>query len=137
MDVARRRRRRGQGAETRSLALARHLLRESRPDRHLLSRVLTAILHQVLGAAILLAWNTEIVAGAYFGERLKGSPFERSFANFVALTFTTANLLFLAYANATQAKGNLNHRILWSLLLMIALLIIFVASTLVPSINSK
>lgn len=59
---------------------------------------------QVLGAAILLSWNTEIVAGSYFGERLKDSPFERSFANFVALTFTTANLLFLAWANATQAK---------------------------------
>lgn len=59
---------------------------------------------QILGAAILLSWNTEIVAGSYFGERLKDSPFERSFANFVALTFTTANLLFLAWANATQAK---------------------------------
>lgn len=59
---------------------------------------------QTLGAAILLSWNTEIVAGSYFGERLKNSPFERSFANFVALTFTTANLLFLAWANATQAK---------------------------------
>lgn len=65
---------------------------------------------QILGAAILLSWNTEIVAGSYFGERLKDSPFERSFANFVALTFTTANLLFLAWANATQAKASQRAR---------------------------
>lgn len=69
---------------------------------------------QILGAAILLSWNTEIVAGSYFGERLKDSPFERSFANFVALTFTTANLLFLAWANATQAKVSSRARVLAS-----------------------
>ncbi|GAA5874876.1 hypothetical protein JCM3774_006553 [Rhodotorula dairenensis] len=90
----------------------------------------------VLGAAILLSWNTEIVAGSYFGERLKGSPFERSFANFVALTFTTANLLFLAWANATQAKADLNRRILWSLFVLIAILCIFVGSTQFAEINT-
>ncbi|GAA5966251.1 hypothetical protein JCM8115_006426 [Rhodotorula mucilaginosa] len=89
----------------------------------------------ILGAAILLSWNTEIVAGSYFGERLKDSPFERSFANFVALTFTTANLLFLAWANATQAKADLNRRILWSLFVLIAILCIFVGSTQFASIN--
>ncbi|GAA5992691.1 hypothetical protein JCM10908_006882 [Rhodotorula pacifica] len=90
----------------------------------------------ILGAAILLSWNTEIVAGSYFGERLKDSPFERSFANFVALTFTTANLLFLAWANATQAKADLNRRILWSLFVLIAILCIFVGSTRFVEINA-
>lgn len=110
---------------------------------------------QILGAAILLSWNTEIVAGSYFGERLKDSPFERSFANFVALTFTTANLLFLAWANATQAKvsrrisfaaaaladavlalqADLNRRILWSLFILIAILCIFVGTTQFASID--
>ena len=50
----------------------------------------------------MLAWNTEIVAGSYYSSRLVGSPFEFSYASFVALTFTTGNLLFLAHANATQ-----------------------------------
>jgi len=59
---------------------------------------------QVLGACILLSWNTTIVAGSYYGARLADSPFEASFASFNALTFTTANLVFLAHANATQGK---------------------------------
>lgn len=63
--------------------------------------------HQILGACILLSWNTEIVAGAYFGARLVGSPFQTSFASFVALTFTTGNLAFLAHANATQGGVHL------------------------------
>ncbi|SCZ98680.1 BZ3500_MvSof-1268-A1-R1_Chr7-1g09240 [Microbotryum saponariae] len=56
----------------------------------------------ILGACILLAWNSIIVAGVYFGARLKGSKFQDSYSNFVALTFTTGNLSFLAWANVTQ-----------------------------------
>jgi hypothetical protein len=58
----------------------------------------------------LLAWNTEIVAGSYYSSRLVGSPFEFSYASFVALTFTTGNLLFLAHANATQQGVSLPSR---------------------------
>lgn len=51
---------------------------------------------------ILLGWNTSLVASEYFGSRLKGSRFELSYSSWVALTFTTANLVFLAIANITQ-----------------------------------
>lgn len=41
----------------------------------------------ILGACILLAWNAEIVAGAYFLARLEGSTWETSYSSWVALTF--------------------------------------------------
>lgn len=54
------------------------------------------------GACVLLPWNSEIVASTYFGARLAGSPYEASFSSWLALTFTSSNLCFLALANATQ-----------------------------------
>ncbi|GAA5889996.1 hypothetical protein JCM8208_001191 [Rhodotorula glutinis] len=88
----------------------------------------------VLGACILLSWNTTIVAGSYYGARLAGSPFEASFASFNALTFTTANLVFLAHANATQGKADLSRRISWSILVLAANLVLFIISTVVKEI---
>lgn len=46
----------------------------------------------ILGACILLAWNAEIVAGAYFLARLEGSPYETSYSSWVALTFVSLYL---------------------------------------------
>lgn len=43
-------------------------------------------------------------SSSYFAARLEGSMFESSFASFVSLTFTTANLIFLGYANVTQGS---------------------------------
>ncbi|GAA5821874.1 hypothetical protein JCM11251_004754 [Rhodosporidiobolus azoricus] len=83
----------------------------------------------ILGACILLGWNQIIVASSYFGARLVGSPFETSFASFVSLTFTTANLIFLARANATQGGANLAGRISLSILIMTANLVLFIIST--------
>ncbi|BGP38966.1 hypothetical protein JCM10449v2_002904 [Rhodotorula kratochvilovae] len=88
----------------------------------------------VLGACILLSWNTTIVAGSYYGARLAGSPFETSFASFNALTFTTANLVFLAHANATQGTANLSRRISLSILVLAANLALFIISTVVKDI---
>ncbi|GAA5851934.1 hypothetical protein JCM9279_007029 [Rhodotorula babjevae] len=88
----------------------------------------------ILGACILLSWNTTIVAGSYYGARLAGSPFEASFASFNALTFTTANLVFLAHANATQGKADLSRRISWSILVLAANLVLFIISTVVKEI---
>lgn len=127
-------------------------------ERFLLSRSLPDFTHaqsarQVLGACILLSWNTTIVAGSYYGARLAGSPFEASFASFNALTFTTANLVFLAHANATQGKvrrlcvdspstsgssacsqADLSRRISWSILVLAANLALFIISTKVKKI---
>ncbi|GAA6014706.1 hypothetical protein JCM10207_006910 [Rhodosporidiobolus poonsookiae] len=89
----------------------------------------------ILGAAILLGWNQIIVASSYFAARLKDSPFENSFASFVSLTFTTANLLFLARANATQAGANLARRISTSILVMTANLVVFIVTTRVKDID--
>ncbi|GAA5927518.1 hypothetical protein JCM3775_006006 [Rhodotorula graminis] len=88
----------------------------------------------ILGACILLSWNTTIVAGSYYGARLADSPFEASFASFNALTFTTANLVFLAHANATQGKADLSRRISWSILVLAANLVLFIISTVVKEI---
>ncbi|GAA6060265.1 hypothetical protein JCM10212_003965 [Sporobolomyces blumeae] len=88
----------------------------------------------ILGACILLAWNTEIVAGSYYGARLEGSPFEYSYASFVALTFTTGNLLFLAHANATQQGANLARRISWSIIVMALTLAIAIMTTRIAAI---
>ncbi|GAA6052244.1 hypothetical protein JCM3770_007397 [Rhodotorula araucariae] len=88
----------------------------------------------VLGACILLSWNTTIVAGSYYGARLAGSPFETSFASFNALTFTTANLVFLAHANATQGTANLSRRISLSILVLAVNLTLFIVSTVVKEI---
>ncbi|GAA5895049.1 hypothetical protein JCM6882_008272 [Rhodosporidiobolus microsporus] len=88
----------------------------------------------ILGACILLGWNQIIVASSYFGARLVGSPFETSFASFVSLTFTTANLVFLARANATQGSANLARRISLSILIMTANLILFIVTTRIKEI---
>lgn len=60
------------------------------------------IISDNLGACVLLPWNTEIVAGSYIRARLEGSKMEASFSSWVALTFTTGNLVFLWMANRTQ-----------------------------------
>ncbi|GAA5918501.1 hypothetical protein JCM1841_003270 [Sporobolomyces salmonicolor] len=88
----------------------------------------------VLGACILLAWNTEIVAGAYFSARLVDSPFQFSYSSFVALTFTTGNLVFLAHANATQQGADLARRISLSITVLACVLIIFIVTTKVEQI---
>ncbi|BGP23736.1 hypothetical protein JCM10295v2_002637 [Rhodotorula toruloides] len=98
---------------------------------------LAQLIFFILGACILLSWNTEIVAGAYFGARLVGSPFQTSFASFVALTFTTANLAFLAHANATQGGANLSRRIQVSIVTLIVVLVIFIVSTQVEEIPAN
>ncbi|GAA5892877.1 nucleoside transmembrane transporter FUN26 [Sporobolomyces salmoneus] len=90
----------------------------------------------ILGACILLAWNTEIVAGSYYSSRLVGSPFEFSYASFVALTFTTGNLLFLAHANATQQGADLARRISFSIIVMAATLILAIVTTKIEAIPS-
>ncbi|GAA5871302.1 hypothetical protein JCM1840_004407 [Sporobolomyces johnsonii] len=88
----------------------------------------------VLGACILLAWNTEIVAGSYFSARLVDSPFQFSYSSFVALTFTTGNLVFLAHANATQQGADLARRISLSITVLACVLIIFIVTTQVEQI---
>ncbi|BGP14956.1 hypothetical protein JCM10213_007242 [Rhodosporidiobolus nylandii] len=88
----------------------------------------------ILGACILLGWNQIIVASSYFGSRLVGSPFEASFASFVSLTFTTANLVFLAHANATQAGANLARRISLSIIVMTVNLVLFIITTRIKEI---
>ncbi|BGP61543.1 hypothetical protein NBRC10512_006748 [Rhodotorula toruloides] len=98
---------------------------------------LAQLIFFILGACILLSWNTEIVAGAYFGARLVGSPFQTSFASFVALTFTTGNLAFLAHANATQGGANLSRRIQSSIVTLILILVIFIVSTQVKEIPAN
>ncbi|GAA5880736.1 hypothetical protein JCM16303_004332 [Sporobolomyces ruberrimus] len=90
----------------------------------------------ILGACILLAWNTEIVAGSYYSSRLVGSPFEFSYASFVALTFTTGNLLFLAHANATQQGADLARRISISIIVMAVTLILAIITTKIQAIPS-
>ncbi|SGY79544.1 BQ5605_C008g05158 [Microbotryum silenes-dioicae] len=89
----------------------------------------------ILGACILLAWNSIIVAGVYFGARLKGSKFQDSYSNFVALTFTTGNLSFLAWANVTQHGADLGRRIWISILVLIGIVSLFIASTQIEEIN--
>ncbi|GAA5993590.1 hypothetical protein JCM5350_008367 [Sporobolomyces pararoseus] len=90
----------------------------------------------ILGACILLAWNTEIVAGSYYSSRLVGSPFEFSYASFVALTFTSGNLLFLAHANATQQGADLARRISFSIIVMAVTLILAIITTKIEAIPS-
>ncbi|KDE09097.1 hypothetical protein MVLG_00813 [Microbotryum lychnidis-dioicae p1A1 Lamole] len=89
----------------------------------------------ILGACILLAWNSIIVAGVYFGARLKGSKFQDSYSNFVALTFTTGNLSFLAWANVTQHGADLGRRIWISIVVLIGIVSLFIASTQIEEIN--
>ncbi|GAA6001331.1 nucleoside transmembrane transporter FUN26 [Rhodotorula paludigena] len=88
----------------------------------------------ILGACILLSWNTTIVAGSYFKARLEGSVFETSFSSFNALTFTTANLVFLAHANATQGTANLSRRISYSIVVLAVNLTLFIISTKIEQI---
>ncbi|GAA5852551.1 hypothetical protein JCM5353_002900 [Sporobolomyces roseus] len=95
---------------------------------------ITKIAFFVLGASILLAWNTEIVAGSYYSSRLVGSPFEFSYASFVALTFTTGNLAFLAHANATQQGADLARRISFSIIVMAVTLILAIVTTKIEAI---
>ncbi|KAM0788956.1 hypothetical protein ACM66B_003030 [Microbotryomycetes sp. NB124-2] len=89
----------------------------------------------VLGACILLSWNSQIVASSYFGARLKGSSFETSYASWVAMSFTTGNLVFLAHANATQAGANLKRRIVFSIVALTAIVVMYIISTRIPRIN--
>lgn len=109
-----------------------------------------------LGACILLAWNSEIVAGAYFLSRLVDSPYETSYSSWVALTFvssaprwtsaalgadlsfepqTTGNLLFLAYANATQQGAHLGRRIWGSIVVLIVTVSLYIVSTRIHEID--
>ncbi|KAI5475437.1 nucleoside transporter [Pseudohyphozyma bogoriensis] len=89
----------------------------------------------ILGACILLPWNSELVAGTYFSARLEGSPLQQSWTNWLALTFTACNLLFLALANASQQGANLSHRIFWSITTMTTVLVVGIISTAISEIN--
>ncbi|GAA98152.1 uncharacterized protein L969DRAFT_46815 [Mixia osmundae IAM 14324] len=90
----------------------------------------------ILGTTILLSWNALIVASSYFQSRLLGSQFETSFASWVAMTFTTGNLIFLAHANYTQAKANPNTRIFISVIAIILVLALLAITTRIESISA-
>ncbi|GAA5989365.1 hypothetical protein JCM11641_004200 [Rhodosporidiobolus odoratus] len=129
------------GAEDGGQKRRRSRTRDSGEGRQLKVRKLEVwlayLIFFTLGACILLGWNQIIVASSYFAARLTGSRFETSFASFVSLTFTTANLVFLAHANATQGGANLARRISWSILVMTANLVLFIVTTRVKDISAN
>lgn len=77
-----------------------------------------------------------IVSGTYLKARLEGSFVENSYSSWVALTFTTGNLVFLALANSTQHNANLSVRILSSIMVVAVVLIGLVISTQIQTIDS-
>ncbi len=98
-------------------------------------RVVAYAIFFVLGACTLLAWNAEIVQGAYFKARLEGSAYEVSFSSWLTLTFTSCNLIFLALSNYTQHGANYGRRIQWSNLTLLGVMILFIISTQLKEIN--
>lgn len=99
------------------------------------ARVLAFATFFVLGACTLLAWNAEIVQGAYFRARLAGSAYEVSFSSWLTLTFTSCNLGFLALSNYTQHGANYGRRIQLSNATLLAVMLVFIASTRLDEIN--
>lgn len=89
----------------------------------------------VLGACTLLAWNAEIVQGAYLKARLEGSAYEVSFSSWLTLTFTSCNLVFLALSNYTQHGANYGWRIQLSNVTLLAVMVLFIVSTQIDQIN--
>ena len=101
----------------------------------LAARVTAYAVFLVLGACTLLAWNAEIVQGAYFKARLEGSAYEVSFSSWLTLTFTSCNLIFLALSNYTQHGANYGRRIQASNVTLLAVMVLFIVSTQIKEIN--
>ncbi|KAK4702309.1 hypothetical protein P7C70_g3917, partial [Phenoliferia sp. Uapishka_3] len=91
----------------------------------------------VLGACILLPWNSEIVAGTYFTARLDGSTMQASYVSWMSLAFMGSNLGFLYLANKTQQGANLAKRISVSIVVMSGILALGIFSTTVREIDPK
>ncbi|KAM0745979.1 nucleoside transporter [Meredithblackwellia eburnea MCA 4105] len=89
----------------------------------------------ILGACILLPWNSEIVAGNYFRARLDGSPLQASYTSWVSLGFMGSNLVFLYLANKSQQKAVLSTRISTSIIVMSVILVVGIVSTKIDEIE--
>lgn len=98
-------------------------------------RWLAYAIFSTLGACTLLAWNAEIVQGAYFKARLEGSAYEVSFSSWLTLTFTSCNLIFLALSNYTQHGANYGWRIQLSNITLLVIMVLFILSTQLNEIN--
>ncbi|KAL8290263.1 hypothetical protein RQP46_003202 [Phenoliferia psychrophenolica] len=89
----------------------------------------------VLGACILLPWNSEMVAGVYFRARLEGSSLQAAYVSWMSLAFMGSNLFFLYLANKTQHGANLGRRISVSIVVTSSILALGIFSTRVQEIN--
>ncbi|KAH9927120.1 nucleoside transporter-domain-containing protein [Epithele typhae] len=86
-------------------------------------------IHFLLGCAVLLPWNALITATPYFQSRVDGTPLRGIFASYLSMTFTAANLGFLAHATVTAKKASNTRRILSSLAALALLSLLLAAST--------
>lgn len=83
----------------------------------------------ILGACILLPWNSLLVSTSYFGSNLVGSEFEFSYMNWVAVIFTFFNVSFLIHATLKQTNSSHTRRIFFSLIVIIIISLALLFST--------
>ncbi|KZV94005.1 hypothetical protein EXIGLDRAFT_737582 [Exidia glandulosa HHB12029] len=89
-------------------------------------------IHFMLGAALLLPWNSMITATSYFQSRLATVPAYRDNFSFVLSTaLTTCNVVFLLHATLTAKTSPLTRRLRSSALFITALFVFFSVTALV------
>ncbi|KAG0149889.1 hypothetical protein CROQUDRAFT_104812 [Cronartium quercuum f. sp. fusiforme G11] len=90
----------------------------------------------VLGASILLPWNSLLVSSNYFGSRLKGSQFEFTYINWLTLVFTFFNVSFITKATFNQ-DSRPTRTILLSLTSIVLLSMTLLISTKIEDLKAK
>lgn len=73
------------------------------------------------GVGMLFPWNMYVTAFSYFEVRFMGTPFESSFENVFSVAFCFASVTGLAFSLKYQERIPSKHRVIGSLLVLIAL----------------
>ena len=90
------------------------------------------LIMMLLGVGSLLAWNALITPIEYLKLRIAGSDFDSSFESMFSTTFTSISLLSLLAMQRIQHYVSLRHRIVGSLLLLLAVFVLLTGLAVAP-----
>ena len=86
----------------------------------------------LLGTAALLPWNALITPIEYLNLRVAGSPFEQSFESILTTSFTCISFITLMSMQCFQDRVSLRTRIIFPLVLLIAIFAVLTGLAVVP-----
>eukprot|EP00128_Syssomonas_multiformis_P000083 Colp12_sorted_trinity150504_noHs@27466 len=89
----------------------------------------------IQGIGMLFPWNMFINGESYFRDRFEGSKFETNFENYFTSVFQASNIIVLFLVMKIQHKLNVRSRIMYPLLVQLAVFIVTTVLVKLPDLD--